>query len=137
MFNAVTEDFEASGIPRVELIRHNCAATLGRVNNTVGVMVGQSFVKTYFFQLDPPGSGEWEEFSTNNGYLGPVLGRVSSDEMVLRGNVNFKIKNEIFKNVSPSWENKGLNIPFPTYGRSTQVPASWIKRPANPFTWAK
>ena len=102
------------------------------------VMVGNGngFRKGKFFQLDPPGSGEWEEFSLNNGYLGPVLGRASSNEMVLGGNANFRIKNEIFKNLSPFWKNKGLlHIPFSVYGRSTQVPASWIKRPANPFTW--
>ena len=123
VFNAVTEDFEASGIPRVELIRHNCAATLGRVNNTVGVMVGQSFVKTYFFQLDPPGSREWEEFSTNWAYLGPVLGRASSNEMVLGESP----RNEVFTNLSLSWENRAYMGSFPTYGRSTQVPASWFK----------
>ena len=133
MFNAVTETFEVeSGIPRLKL-GNRCAATMGKVTGTVGVMVGAGS-QTHFFQLCPPGSGRWEQFSANNAYLGPVLGRVSSNEMVLGGNANFRIKNEIFKNLSPFWENKGWHIPFPVYGRSTQVPASWIKRPnANPF----
>jgi len=133
VFNAVTETFEPASteFPKVNVM-DKCAANLGKMNDSVGVMVVDAThrPKTHFFQLDPPqpGSERWEQFSTNNGYLGPVLGRISSNTMILGGNNGWTdhVKYEVFQNSLPLWENAGKKIPFATYGRSTQVPASWF-----------
>jgi len=130
VFDAISETFEHSSFPSGRdgaSGLNKCAAALGKINNSVGVMVIDKFMKTNFFQLEPPGSGEWKTYKMHNGWLGPVLGRVSSDAMFLGGNPNWRLKNEIFHNLGTSWENMGLNIFIPTYGRNTQVPESWFK----------
>ena len=131
VFDAATETFQAmSDFPAVSTMPH-CAAVLSRINSTVGVMLTDAGFRkrTHFFQLAPLGSGEWQSFSTNNGYIGPVLGRLSSDTIIMGGSPSIGVKHEMLQKLSPYWENKDYHIPFPTYGRGTQVPKSWIRHP--------
>ena len=130
VFDAVSETFQLNSFPpiadsnTVDLAR--CAAVMGTMNNTVGVMVFLRRQKTFFFQLDPPGSGAWVPFSTNNVYYAPVLGRISENAMFLGGNPN-GFKNEMLHNLSPSWTNIGFNISTYSRAKSTQVPKSWFQ----------
>ena len=128
VFDAATETFQ--WFPAVSTMPH-CAAGLGWINASVGVMVTDAGFRkrTHFFQLAPPGSGEWQSFSTNYEYIEPVLGRLSSDTMILGGSPSIGVKHEMLQKLSPYWENKDDHIPFPTYGRGTQVPKSWIRHP--------
>jgi len=132
VFDAISETFETNSFPPIgdfgAMSRmKRCAAVMGKINNTVGVMVFQGQDKTHFYQLDPPGSGDWELYSTVNRYHRPVLGRVTADSMVLIMTSVLKTENEIFQNLSTFWKKWGLKISIENHTRSTQVPKSWFK----------
>jgi len=123
IFDAVSETFEErSGIDTIANMKR-CSAVLGKVNNTVGLMVAVEREKTFFTHHDP--SSQWEEYPTKHIHVAPLLGRVSNNAMVLGGFNG----NEFFQNLSPSWENMAANISFHVIGYqgSTQVPKSWFE----------
>merc|ERR1719427_1108425 len=109
VFDAASETFEKTSFFDAHTAVKRCSAVMGKVNNTIGVMVVNDDWATIFSDQDFTESvWPWKDFrlANSNSYTAPLLGRVSSDAMVLIG----LKEEEIFHKMSPSWENMALNI---------------------------